>query len=74
MYSLYLIYIGGKSKTLNIESHDVIFVVGKSIEDIEQILNNKTWLDFDNPHIDSYIKINYIEGYKVLIIKIKIKK
>ncbi len=62
---LYLVVLGGKVKKANIELHDVRWVVGSKIEDTYDTLR-KDW--FGSPqglHIDSYKKIEYIDGYKI---------
>jgi len=74
---LYLVVLGGKAKKANIELHDVRWVVGSKIEDTYDTLR-KDW--FGSPkglHIDSYKKIEYIDGYKINLInfeKDKIEK
>jgi len=74
---LFLVVLGGRSKKANIELHDVRWVVGSKIEDTFDALR-KNW--FGSPkglHIDSYKKIEYIDGYKINLInseKYKIKK
>ena len=62
---LYLVVLGGRAKKANIELHDVRWVVGSKIEDAYDTLR-KDW--FGSPkglHIDSYKKIEYIDGYKI---------
>ena len=64
---LFLVVLGGKSKKANIELHDVRWVVGSKIEDTYDTLR-KDW--FGSPkglHIDSYKKIKYIDGYKIIL-------
>ena len=74
---LYLVVLGGRAKKANIELHDVRWVVGSKIEDTYDTLR-KDW--FGSPkglHIDSYKKIEYIDGYKINLInfeKDKIEK
>lgn len=69
--------LGGKAKKANIELHDVRWVVGSKIEDTFHSLR-KDW--FGSPkglHIDSYKKIQSIDGYKINLIpfeKNKIEK
>ena len=62
---LFLVVLGGKAKKANIELHDVRWVVGSKIEDTYDTLR-KDW--FGSPkglHIDSYKKIQYIDGHKI---------
>ena len=68
---LYLVFIGGRAKKSNIELHDVRWVVGSKIEDTYDTLR-KDW--FGSPkglHIDSYKKIEYINGHKINLINFK---
>ena len=65
--SLFIVVLGGRSLKSNIEIHDVRWVIGESIKDTftelrKQWLGNKYGL-----HIDSYKRIKYIDGYKVII-------
>ena len=65
---LYLVVLGGRAKKANIELHDVRWVVGSKIEDTYDTLRDD-W--FGSPiglHIDSYKKIEYIDGYKINLI------
>ncbi len=65
---LYLVVLGGRAKKANNELHDVRWVVGSKIEDTYDTLR-KDW--FGSPvglHIDSYKKIEYIDGYKINLI------
>ena len=62
---LYLVVLGGRAEKANIELHDVRWVVGSKIEDSYDALR-KDW--FGSPeglHIDSYKKIQYIDGHKI---------
>ena len=71
---LYLVVLGGRAKKANIELHDVRWVVGSKIEDTYDTLR-KDW--FGSPkglHIDSYKKINNIDGYKINLINIESDK
>ena len=74
---LFLVVLGGRSKKANIELHDVRWVVGSKIEDTFDDLR-KDWFGCSKGlHIDSYKKIEYIDGYKINLInfeKVKIQK
>ena len=68
---LFLVVLGGRAKKANIELHDVRWVVGSKIEDTFDTLR-KDW--FGSPkglHIDSYKKIEYVDGYKINLINFK---
>ena len=73
-YFLYLVVLGGRAEKANIELHDVRWVVGSKIEDTYDTLR-KDW--FGSPeglHIDSYKKINFVDGYRVNLRNIQNKK
>ncbi len=67
--SLFIVVLGGRSLTSNIELHDVRWVLGESIEDTFPELR-KQWIGKRNGlHIDSYKRIKYVDGYKIVISK-----
>ncbi len=67
--SLFIVVLGGRSSKSNIEIHDVRWVIGKSLEDTFPELR-KQWIGEANGlHIDSYKRIEYIDGYKIDISK-----
>ena len=68
---LYLVVLGGRARKANIELHDVRWVIGSKIEDTYDTLR-KDW--FGSPiglHIDSYKKIEYIDGCKINLINLE---
>ena len=71
---LYLVLLGGKAEKANIEVHDVRWVVGSKIEDTFDTLRKNWFGSLEGLHIDSYKKINYIDGYKINLINIENKK
>jgi len=71
---LYLVVLGGRTKKANIELHDVRWVVGSTIEDTYNTLRND-WFGYPKGlHIDSYKKIEYIDGYKINLINFEKNK
>jgi hypothetical protein len=62
---LFLVVLGGRAKKANIELHDVRWVVGSIIEDTFDTLRNDWFGNFEGLHIDSYKKIEYVDGYKI---------
>ena len=68
---LFLVVLGGRAKKANIELHDVRWVVGSKIEDTYDILRNDWFGSSKGLHIDSYKKINHIDGYKVNLINLE---
>ena len=65
---LFLVVLGGRSKKANIELHDVRWVVGSNIEDTFDTLRNDWFGSSKGLHIDSYKKIQYVDGYKINLI------
>tara|TARA_Y100001968_G_scaffold217938_1_gene200519 strand:+ start:1034 stop:1597 length:564 start_codon:yes stop_codon:yes gene_type:complete len=65
--SLFLVVLGGRTKQSHIELHDVRWVVAENIEDTFEQLKLEWFGDKKGLHIDSYMKIKYIDGYKLNI-------
>ena len=62
---LFLVILGGKAKKANVELHDVRWVVWSKIEDTYEVLR-RDWFGYrEGLHIDSFKKINYVDGYKI---------
>ena len=51
----------------NVELHDVRWVIGSKIEDTYDALRRNWFGNFEGLHIDSYKKINYVDGYKITL-------
>ena len=62
---LFLVVLGGRADKANVELHDVRWVVGSHIEDTFNDLRNNWFGSIDGLHIDSFKKIEYIDGYKI---------
>lgn len=62
---LFLIVLGGRPRGANIEQHDVVFAVGESVLDTYPAIRQH-WGDA-NPHIDSFMEILEVDGYRVSI-------
>ena len=74
---LYLVVLGGRAEKANIELHDVRWVVGSKIEDTYDTLRKDWFGSSKGLHIDSYKKIQYIDGHKINLINfenVKIEK
>ena len=65
MPKLFMVYLGGRAATSHIELHDVRFVAGHSIEETYPLLRQEWFGDLAGLHIDSYMEIQNIDGYKV---------
>ena len=68
---LFLVVLGGRAKKANVELHDVRWVVGSRIEDTFDVLRSDWFGKTEGLHIDSYKKINYVDGYKINLKYIK---
>ena len=64
---LYLVVVGGRSPKANIELHDVRWVIGSKIEDTFDQLRNDWFGSPHGLHIDSYKKIDSIDGYRIYL-------
>ena len=71
---LYLVVLGGRVKKANIELHDVRWVVGSKIEDTYATLRKDWFGSSKGLHIDSYKKIQYIDGHKINLINVEKNK
>ena len=67
--SLFLIVLGGRSPKANIELHDVRWIIASKIEDTFDQLRKSWFGSLSGLHIDSYKKIDSIDGYKVKLIQ-----
>ena len=62
---LFLVVLGGRAKMANVELHDVRWAIGSRIEDTFDVLRRDWFGTLEGLHIDSYKKINYVDGYKI---------
>ena len=62
---LFLVVLGGRVGKANIELHDVRWVIGSRIEETFDRLKKDWFGNLKGLHIDSYKKINYVDGYKI---------
>ena len=62
---LFLVVLGGRAEKANVELHDVRWGVGSKIEDTFNNLRKNWFGSIDGLHIDSFKKIEYIDGYKI---------
>lgn len=67
---LYAVYLGGKAPRSNIELHDVVFVVGDSLEETYPKLKAK-WFAYPEktPHIDSYMELTHVDGFQIKLVQ-----
>mgnify|MGYP001248185543 FL=1 len=71
--NLYLVVLGGKAPEANIELHDVRWVIGSKIEDTYDYLRESWFGSLEDLHIDSYKKIDTVDGFKINLKKRDIK-
>ena len=69
MKKLFAVYLGGRADRCNIELHDVVFVVGNSIEETYPSLVKKWFGDSNHVHIDSYLHLQNVDGYEIELVK-----
>ena len=62
---LFLVVLGGRADKANVELHDVRWVVGSKIEDTFNELRKYWFGSIDGLHIDSYKKIEYVDGHRL---------
>ncbi len=65
MTNLYLVYLGGRAPKSNIELHDVQFATGSKIEDTYQTLCERWFGTVKGLHIDSYLAVKFVDGFRV---------
>ena len=58
----------------NIELHDVVFVIGHSLEETYPNLINKWFGNKKRLHIDSTIELQYLDGHEIFISRNKPKQ
>ena len=67
--TLFLVVLGGRTATCHIELHDVRWVVGSNIEATIPALKQQ-WFGLKRGlHIDSYVGVEQVDGYKVELIR-----
>lgn len=71
---LFMVYLGGRIQGCHIEIHDVRFVVGESIEQTYSKLKAQWVGDKKSVHMDSYMAVNHIDGFKVEVVDEPIKQ
>jgi Domain of Unknown Function (DUF1543) len=64
---LFAVYLGGRAPKCNTELHDVVFVVGTSIEATYEQLMDKWFGDPLSLHIDSWLELGQVDGYRVVL-------
>ena len=60
-----MVVLGGRADKANVELHDVRWVIGSKIEDTYDSLRRNWFGTRKGLHIDSFKKINHVDGYKI---------
>ena len=68
---LFAVFLGGRAERCNIELHDVVFTCADEITLSYNDLLNKWFGDVRRLHIDSWVELKYIDGYEIILSKIK---
>ncbi len=66
-FKLFLVMLGGRTNSSHIELHDLRWVIGKNIKETYQQLRNQWFGLKQGLHIDSYMEVNFIDGYEIVI-------
>lgn len=71
MLKLFAVVLGGKAEGCNTELHDVVFVVGNSLEEAYPKLINKWFGSRKGLHIDASTELKFVDGHEIIISKDK---
>lgn len=71
MLKLFAVVLGGRADGCNVELHDVVFVVGHSLEETYPKLVNKWFGNKKRLHIDSTIELTHADNHEIIIHKEK---
>ncbi|KTD30674.1 MULTISPECIES: DUF1543 domain-containing protein [Legionella] len=67
MLKLFAVLLGGRAEGCNTELHDVVFVVGHSLEETYPKLVKKWFGVPKRLHIDAVIELKYIDGHEIIV-------
>ena len=68
---LFAVFLGGKAPKSNTELHDVVFVVGETIEATYEQLMDKWFGTPEGLHLDSWIELSIIDGHRIRLTRDK---
>ena len=71
MLKLFAVMLGGRAPGCNTELHDVVFVVGKTIEETYPKLVAKWFGDKKRLHIDVIAEVKVVDGHEIKLSKEK---
>jgi hypothetical protein len=64
---LLAVYLGGRAPRCNTELHDVVFVVGESLEATYPRLMDKWFGDPLRLHVDSWMELRVVDGQRIVL-------
>ena len=64
---LFAFYIGGATKTSNIEVHDMRFVIGERMEDCFDSLRQQWWGTTASLHIDCLSELTSADSHRIVL-------
>lgn len=68
MKKLLAVFLGGYAPNCNVEVHDMVFVLGESIEDTFPQLVQKWFIkSYRQFHYDGYRDLSVVDGYRVVL-------
>jgi hypothetical protein len=62
---LFAVYLGGRAPRCNTELHDVVFVIGTSIESSYERIMDKWFGDPLRLHLDSWVELDVVDGQRI---------
>jgi hypothetical protein len=65
---LFAVYLGGRAPKCNTELHDVLFVVGDSVEATYDRLMDKWFGDPLRLHLDSWVELRIVDGFRITLV------
>lgn len=71
MLKIYAVVLGGRADGCNVELHDVVFAVGRSLEETYPQLINQWFGNKKRLHIDSTIELQYADHHEITLSKQK---
>lgn len=67
MLKLFAVMLGGHAEGCNIELHDVVFVVGNTLEESYPKLVTKWFGSQKRLHIDASVELKYVDGHEIIV-------
>lgn len=74
MPKLFAVMLGGRAPGCQIELHDVVFVVGNTLEETYPRLVHKWFGSKERIHIDASVELTYVDQHKVTLSQQKAPK